>query len=558
MFDKETWEKIQELQEKWQTVIDHRYQGKSYTSTSRSGVSTKAVYSGADMAADDYNDIGMPGQYPYTRGIYPIHYQHQPWMDLQIIGFGNAHMLRERMDLLKEQGGAKSYFGGEAYNVIFDVAGSDGHDPDDPLVLGRIGDVGLQVCKAGDFEILLKDKDLTQTHFSVVGNHCLFPLYLTAAERMGFDIKDLSGNTVAYLWDHFACFGVNYEPRNSFKVIRELIRFCRDNVPKWNTVTISEHNMGEAGATAAQSVGICMSVIIAINESCQSGGLDLDDCVPGYGFHVRYGEDFFEDIAKTRALRRMYAKLNKERFGCKKPASMQAKIHAQTAGSCMTVQQPKNNLIRAAVGTMSAVLSGVNGMTVNAYDEALGEPTDESVTLAIRTSQILASETGLTRVSDPLGGSYYLERLTNDLEAEANKFLAEIEKRGGYIACIENGWIKQQVQQKADEWRREVDSGERVVVGVNEYVTKEEIRENVFEPDPAAETWAINDLERHRRERDNEKTQTALNLLKQEAEKVVSTDKVCNLIEKMLDAARADATLGEIQSVLFKTFGQHH
>ena len=322
MFNHETREKIQKFQDNWLGVIDQRYKGNAYSSVNRSGIEIKAVYSAADQADSDYNEIGMPGQYPYTRGIYPIHYQHQPWMDLQIIGFGNAQMLRERMDLLLEQGGAKSYFGGEAYNVIFDVGGSDGHDPDDPLVLGRIGDVGLQVCKSSDFEILLKDKDMTKTHFSIVGNYCLFPLYLASMERMGFEKTQLRGNTVSYLWDHFACYGVNYKPKNAFKVIRELLRYCRDNMPQWNTVAISEHNMTEAGATAAQALGATMAVIIEINETCLRGGLDLDDCVPGYGFHVRYGESFFEDIAKTRALRRMFAKINKERFGCKKTGSL--------------------------------------------------------------------------------------------------------------------------------------------------------------------------------------------------------------------------------------------
>ena len=224
----------------------------------------------------------------------------------------------------------------------------------------------------------------------------------------------------------------------------------------------------------------------------------------------------------------------------------------------MTVQQPKNNLIRATVGTMAAVMSGENGMTVNAYDEALGEPTDESVTLAVRTSQILAHETGIIDVSDPLGGSYYIEKLTDDLEAEANKFLAEIEKRGGYIACIENGWLKQQVQQKANEWRSEIDSGKRVVVGVNKYVTKDEIQENVFEPDPAAETWAIEDVQRHRRERDSDQTEAALEVLAQEAKRVAETDECCGLIDKMVDAAKADATLGEMQSVLFGVLGRQH
>lgn len=543
---------------KWQRAVSARYGEKSFVARNRSGVELEPVYGGLDRNGEPAE---MPGQYPYTRGIYPIHYQYQPWMDLQIIGYGLPSQTRERMDLLLEQGGSKGYFDREAYNFIFDMPTSMGYDPDFPGVRGSIGDCGISVCKASDYEILLDGKNLEKTTVSMVlnaGSPGMLALYLAAAKRRGFAFDKLGGNVTNYIWDFFGhSGGTNFSPRGSYRLIADIAAYCAREVPLWNTLTISEHNICEAGANNVQAVAYSIAAIIAVNEECVKLGIEPDSVVPRFGFHVRYGENFFEEIAKTRALRRVYAKVNRERFGCTKSSSLQARIHAQTAGSLLTAQQPLNNLVRNAYGALAAVLSGVNGMTINAYDEALGLPTEEAVTLSLRTSQIIAEETGSVHVSDPMGGSYYIEELTDEIERRVFDILADIDDRGGLIACIESGWIKQQVSAAAYQWRQEIESGARTMVGVNKYTTDEPENYAVFQPDPEAARLAIADVQRHREERDNARCTAALDDLRRAAIEVNEGRQVGSVMEKLVAAADADATLGEMQTVLHEVFGRN-
>ena len=543
---------------KWQQTVSARYADRSFVARNRSGVELDPVYSGLDRQG---REAEMPGQYPYTRGIYPIHYQFQPWMDLQIIGFGLPAQTRERMDLLLQEGGSKGYFDREAYNFIFDMPTSMGYDPDHPGIGGSIGDCGISVCKASDYEILLAGKDLERTTVSMVlnaGSPGMLGLYLAAAKRRGFAFNKLGGNITNYIWDFFGhSGGTNFSPRGSYRLIADIAAYCAEHVPLWNTLTISEHNICEAGATNVQAVAYSIAAIVAVNEECVKLGIDPDTVVPRFGFHVRYGENFFEEIAKTRALRRVYAKINRERFGCTRSGSLQARIHAQTAGSLLTAKQPLNNLVRNAYGALAAVLGGVNGMTINAYDEALGLPTEEAVTLSLRTSQIIAEETGAVHVSDPLGGSYYVEALTDEIERRVFEIIADIDDRGGLIACIESGWIKQQVSAAAYEWRQEIESGARTMVGVNKYTNDEPEQFAVFQPDPEAARMAIADVERHRRERDNVGCAAALNSLKRAALEVSEGRSIGSVTAMLVAAADADATLGEMQTVLHDVFGRN-
>lgn len=545
----------------WEQATAARYADADFSTLNRSGVTVRPVYDLVDRERDPAPDLSEPGQYPFTRGIYPIHYQHQPWMDLQIIGYGVPSQFRERMDLLKKADGAKGYFGGEAYNIIFDMPTSMGYDPDTPAVRGSIGDCGVSICKASDFETLFEGKDLTKTHVSMVcnaGSPPMLALYLAAASRMGFSGNDVAGNITNYIWDFFGhCGGMNFSPRGSYRLCVDLAVYCSQEARKFNTLTVSEHNICEAGATQSQALAFSIATIIALNEECVALGIDPDALLPRYGFHLRYGEDFFEDIAKTRALRRMYATTNKERFGCERPGSLSARIHAQTAGSFLTVQQPLNNLVRNAYGALSAVLAGVNGMTINAYDEALGIPSEEAVTLSLRTSQIISEETGVTKVSDPLGGSYYLEALTSELEAAAQAIVEEIDQMGGLVACIESGWVQEQVADSAYSWRQEVERGERVMVGVNKYVVDEVDQTKVFQPDPTAAQLALDDLARHRAERDGDATAAALDALRAAAHATIDGRDIGGCTRAMVVAALADATLGEMQSVLFDVFGRN-
>lgn len=542
----------------WQQTVSARYKDRSFVARNRSGVEVDPVYGGLDRHG---KDAEMPGQYPYTRGIYPIHYQFQPWMDLQIIGFGLPSQTRERMDLLLEQGGSKGYFDREAYNFIFDMPTSMGYDPDHPGVRGSIGDCGISVCKARDYEVLLAGKDLANTTVSMVlnaGSPAMLGLYLAAAKRRGFAFDKLGGNLTNYIWDFFGhSGGTNFSPRGSYRLIADIASYCAEHVPLWNPLTISEHNICEAGATNVQAVAYSIAAIIAVNEECVKLGIDPDAVVPRFGFHVRYGENFFEEVAKTRALRRVYAKVNRERFGCKKNASLQARIHAQTAGSLLTAQQPLNNLVRNAYGALAAVLSGANGMTINAYDEALGLPTEEAVTLSLRTSQIIAEETGAVHVSDPFGGSYYVESLTDEIERRVFEIIADIDDRGGLIACIESGWIKQQVSAAAYQWRQEIESGARTMVGVNKYTTDEPEQFAVFQPDPEAARLAIADVERHRFERDAARCAAALDSLRRAAVEVNEGRAIGSVMAALVAAAEADATLGEMQAILHQVFGRN-
>jgi methylmalonyl-CoA mutase N-terminal domain/subunit len=543
----------------WERAVGKRYPGERFTRSTRSGIEVKPVFDGGDLGQSPSDS--MPGQFPYVRGIYPIHYQYQPWMDLQIIGYGVAEQLRERMDLLDREGGARGYFGGDAFNIIFDMPTSMGFDPDYPGVRGSVGEAGVSICKASDYETLLAGRDLSRTHFSMVcnaGSPAMLGLYLAAARRMGFSGEQLHGNITNYIWDFFGhCGGMNFSPRGSYRLALDVCQYCTEHVPHFGTVTFSEHNICEAGATNVQSVALALAAVIALNEECRQMGLEVDPIASGYGFHLRYGEDFFEDVAKTRALRSLYAKVNKERFGCSKPNALKARIHAQTAGSLLTVQQPKNNIVRNAYGALAAVLAGVNGMTINAYDEALGLPTEEAVTLSLRTSQILGEETGVKQVSDPLAGSYYVESLTAKIEDACQAYIDKIDELGGLIACIESGWARAEVAASAFAWRQEVESGERTVVGVNKFAAGEESETAVFRPDPAVAELAIRDLERHRAERDQAATDAALARLRAAGDEVMGGTGVGSVTAALVDASEADATLGEMQSVLFDVFGRN-
>lgn len=556
-----TAEFVDAAAERWLQSRSKRYGEKTFESVNRSGVPVRPAYGAHDLEDTPVEDIGMPGEFPFTRGIYPIHYQYQPWMDLQIIGYGTAAHLRERMDLLLEQGGSRGYFGGEAYNLIFDMPTSMGWDPDLPFVEGAVGDCGVSICKAQDFVTLFEGKDLTKTHVSMVcnaGSPGILALYLSAAKRMGFGTDALGGNITNYIWDFFGhCGGTNFSPRGSYRLCADVAAWCAKEAPRFNTVTISEHNICEAGANHVQAVAFSIATIIALNEECSKLGIDLDSVVPRYGFHMRYGEDFFEDIAKTRALRRLYAKVNRDRFGCQKTTSLQARIHAQTAGSLLTAQQPLNNLVRNTTGALSAVIAGANGMTINAYDEALGIPTEEAVTLSLRTSQIIAEESGVPKVSDPLGGSFYVESLTTEIEQACMAIIEEIDERGGLIECIESGWITDQVTQSAYEWRREVEDGTRVMVGVNRHQVDEELEHNVFRPHPDAPRLAIEDLERHRAGRDQARCDAALEALRAAGLATMEARDIGGTTGALVAAADADASLGEMQTVLHDVFGRN-
>jgi methylmalonyl-CoA mutase N-terminal domain/subunit len=559
MFIKKVLDEGKELEERWQEEVSRRYKGKDFQSTTRSGIPIKAVYGPQDIEDINYRDIGWPGEYPYTRGLYPILYQYQPLMKEQLLGYGVPEQLRERMDLLIKEG-AEGYFGRQVFNIAFDQASHHGYDPDDRRVVGRIGDSGVSVCKVDDFETLFRGIDLAKTN--VVLNNCngapvMLALYIVAAERLGFPKEILRGNSTNYLYTKWFWDTESFLPRNAMKVIRELIKYCSRKMPMWNTLTITPHNMEEAGATAVQALAFSLAVFIAITEECLNVGLKPDEILPRIGFHTSHGNDFFEDICKVRALRRMYAKINKDKFGCRNDKSLQARIFGQTAGSTLTAQQPMNNIIRSSIHALGAILAGVNGLTVDAYDEALNIPTEEAVTLSLRTEQIILEETEIPAICDPLAGSYYVEWLTNKLEEEAYKILSKINDMGGYVKCWESGWLKSQVDNSAYNWRKQVDSGERVIIGVNKYVKDKEEKFGVFQHDPEAERIAIDRVRSFRERRNNARTRASLEDIRNEAKMVADGDSKGDLMPAIIEGVKAGATLGETTSVLREVFGYY-
>ncbi len=548
MFDKETLDAAGELSEKWQQEISGRKQYKQLELDleTDSGIRLKPVYSPADIENINYSEIGMPGSYPYTRGIYPLDYQVRPWMNQPIVGYGLPEQCRERMDFLADQG-MRGYFGQLTFNLVWDSPTKLGFDPDQPESRGKVGQCGVSACTVADMDILFHDLHLDKSRVVLnVFEPALVNLamYLVHAERRGYAPNQLIGNTVNGPWLRCILGGIGFPPAKALKLTVELIKYCSKNMPQWNTTNLVGYDVREAGGSAVEEVGLILSVHIGLAEACIKAGLDPDEFIPRFSFQIASGMDFFEEIAKHRALRRMWAKINKERFGCRDPKSLQARFHTHTQGSALTAQQPLNNIIRVTIEALAAVLGGTQSIATVSYDEAIAIPTQEAHTIALRTQHIIYDETNVNKVSDPLGGSYYIEHLTNEIEKRANELIGEVDKAGGYLKAWESGWFRQRLDRSAYRWREAVNQGKKPWIGVNKYVGEEKISVPVFEHDPEIEKIAIDRVQKFRQRRDNTTTKAALNHLR----RVVSHEDN-DLMPSILDAVRADATLGEIMDV---------
>jgi len=557
MFDEELVKKSKALEERWQRHVEERYRGADFKATTASGIPVKPMYSAADVADKDYEDIGVPGEYPYTRGVYPLHYQFQPWMNQLVHGYGLPEQTRERMDLLSREG-MRGYFGGGVHNLVYDLVSQGGYDPDHPEAWGRVGQCGVSVATVKDMELLFHGLPLDKSNVvHIIGEPtmAILAMFIVAGERMGYAKDKLRGNTMNYLFRQWHWDTVGFPPENSFKLMVQLVKYCTREMPQWNTTNFAGYNMEEAGATAVQELAFTLGTAVALTEECVKAGLNPDDFLPRFGFQIAQGNDFFEQIAKLRALRRMWAKINKERFGCNNPKSMQARVHTHTAGCTLTAQQPLNNIVRSAMQTLGAVLGGTNAIETASYDEAFSIPTEEAATLALRTQQIILHETKIPDVSDPLAGSYYLEWLTDRIEEEAYKLMQKIDDLGGYIQCWRSGWLKGEVIRSAHHWRESVNSGVEKVVGLNIYESGEQERIPVFKTDPEVERVAIERVRKYREERDSTKTQGALAAVREEALKARQGEGgEGELMPALIEAARADATLGEMMDVLKNVF----
>jgi methylmalonyl-CoA mutase, N-terminal domain len=494
------------------------------------------------------SDPGRPGEFPYTRGIYPDMYRSRLWTMRQYAGFGDAEESNRRYRYLISQGAT-------GLSVAFDLPTQMGLDADNPLATGEVGRVGVSICSLADMERLFEGIRLEQVSTSMTINSTaaiLLACYALVARRQGAELRQLSGTIQNDILKEYIARGTYiYPPRPAMRIITDLFAWAGREMPEWNTISISGYHIREAGSTAIQEVAFTFANAIAYIEAALGAGLDIDAFAPRLSFFFNAHSNFLEEIAKFRAARRLYARLMRDRFGTRNPRSLMLRFHVQTAGSTLTAQQPDINLVRTAIEALAAVLGGAQSLHTNSRDEALGLPTEESALLALRTQQIIAYETGVTNTVDPAGGSYEIERLTDEIEQGALSYLERVDAMGGTLRAIESGFIQGEIQNAAYDYQRAVETGARIVVGMNRFQQSEEGRIPTFRLDPALEEAQIERLRQVRASRDADAVRRKLDHL---AEAARGGD---NLMPLILDAADSYATIGEISGRLRSVFGEY-
>jgi methylmalonyl-CoA mutase N-terminal domain/subunit len=514
-----------------------------------SGLEVRDLYTAADLAgSDEDRDLGRPGEYPYTRGIQPTMYRSRFWTMRQYAGFATAEETNQRFRYLLEQGQT-------GLSVAFDLPTQMGYDSDAPAAEGEVGRVGVPISSLADMTVLLDGLPLDRVSTSMTINATapiLLALYVAAAEAQGVPRPTISGTTQNDILKEYIARGTYiFPPRPSMRLVTDVFEFCAAELPKWNTISISGYHMREAGATAAQELAFTLADAIAYVDAAVERGLDVDAFAGRLSFFFAAWSELFEEVAKYRAARRMWATIMRERFGATDPRSLLCRFHVQTAGSSLTAQSIDNNVVRTTVQALAAVLGGAQSLHTNSRDEALALPTEEAARLALRTQQILAYEAGVTETPDPLAGSFYVESLTNELEAAAWGYLDEIESLGGTLAAIERGFQQREIQEAAYQVQCAVDSGEQVVVGVNRFRDDEVSTPPTQRIDPDGERRQVERVRRVRAERSAEAWTTSMD----ELERVARGDG--NLMPAILDAVRAYATVGEISDRLRVAWGEH-
>jgi len=513
---------------------------------SSSGSELEALYTPEDLGGFDYErDLGYPGQYPYTRGIYPAMYCGRLWTMRQYSGFGSARDTNQRFHHLFKQGQS-------GLSIAFDLPTQLGYDSDSLYARGEVGRVGVAVDSLRDMEVLFEGIELDQISTSMTVNATCAPLlamYICLAEREGIDLDKLDGTVQNdILKEYIARNTYIFPPEPSLRLVADIAEYCSKNLPRWNFISISGYHIREAGSTAAQEIGLTMANAIEYVNALVNRGLDVDSFAPRLSWHFQIHNDFFEEVAKLRALRRMWARIMKERFGAKDPRSLMFRTHVQTGGVTLTAQQPLNNISRATIQALAAALGGVQSMAVASYDEAICIPTEEASTQSLRIQQIIASESGIADVVDPMGGSYYLECLTGRLENEANRIIEQIEKLGGAASAIKAGYQTALIQEAAYNYQKEVDQGERIVVGVNKYLSQAP-QISLHRVGAGVELTQKKSLAQLKNKRDNEEVTHCLDRLQKSAE---GKD---NIMPALINCAAAYVTLGEMCDVLRKVFG---
>lgn len=516
----------------------------------RVGLKHKNLYTPLDLEGFDYErDLGFPGEYPYTRGVQPTMYRGRLWTMRMYAGFATAEESNKRYRYLIANGGS-------GLSVAFDLPTQIGYDSDDKMAEGEIGKVGVAIDTLKDMEILFDQIDLGKVSTSMTINapaSVLLAMYIAVAEKQGVPASALRGTIQNDILKEYSARGTYIFPvKPSMRLITNIFEYCSKNVPKWNTISISGYHIREAGSTAAQEIAFTIADGIAYIEAALKAGMNIDEFAPRLSFFWNAHNNVLEEVAKFRASRRLWATILKERFHAENEKSMKLRFHTQTAGSMLTAQQPNNNIVRVALQTAAAVMGGTQSLHTNSRDEALALPTTESVTIALRTQQIVAYESGLADVVDPLGGSYYVEAMTNAIEAEAKEYIRKIDEMGGAVEAIDKGYIQKEIQDSAYAWQMAVESGEKTIVGVNKFTMEEPPVEGLLKVDSSAGEFQKNKLAKVKAERDNAKVQEELKKLE-----VAADDEEVNLMPVILDCVRAYCSLGEICGVLRKVFGEY-
>ncbi len=552
MFDPLKLEAFRQQQEKWNRKVEAKLAKtpeRKKTFTTLSEIPLERLYTPAEVPDLDYErDLGFPGEYPYTRGVQPTMYRGRFWTMRQYAGFASAEESNQRYKYLLDQGQT-------GLSVAFDLPTQIGYDSDHPLSQGEVGKVGVAIDSLEDMELLFDGIPLDKVSTSMTINApaaILLAMYIGVAEKQGISSEVLNGTIQNDILKEYSSRGTYiFPPQPSLRIITNIFEFCAQQVPKWNTISISGYHIREAGSTAVQEVAFTLANGIAYVEAARKAGLGVDVIGPRLSFFFNAHQDFLEEVAKYRAARRLWARIMKERFGARDPRSLMVRFHTQTAGCTLTAQQTKNNIVRVAFQALSAVLGGTQSLHTNSMDEALALPSQEAVQIALRTQQLIAYETGVTETVDPLAGSYYLEHLTNTIESQAADYIRRIDELGGAAAAIEQGFVQREIQESAYKYQKAVERGERIVVGLNKFQVQEPKPTGLLRVDPAVREQQMKKLQRLKGKRDNGAVQTSLAGLKQGAQ---GED---NLLPLILQAVRAYATLGEICDTLREVFGEY-
>ncbi|MBD3213120.1 MAG: methylmalonyl-CoA mutase [Candidatus Lokiarchaeota archaeon] len=552
MFSEEELQKLKEMKERWKSKVLEKYMKKGERIEefkTPSGIPIKQIYDPLEIENLNYiKDLSYPGLTPFTRGVYPTMYRGRIWTMRQYSGFADAKKTNERFKYLISQGQ-------KGLSIAFDLPTQMGYDPDNELCYGEVGKVGVSISSLKDFEELFQDIPLEKISTSMTINSptsVLLAMYIAMAEIRGIDKKELRGTVQNDILKEYVARGTYiFPPEPSLRLTADIIEYCSEYMPRFNTISISGYHMREAGSNAIQELAFTLANGIAYVKEVLKRGIDIDDFAPRLSFFFAAQNDVFEEIAKFRAARRLWAHIMEEKFNAKNPNSLKMRFHTQTAGITLTAQQPNVNIIRVAIQALSSILGGTQSLHTCGADEALSIPTEDSVRISLRTQQVLAYESGITNVVDPVGGSYYLEYLTNELEERAMDYINKIEKMGGMTEAINKNFIQDEISENAYLTQRRIEKGEKTIVGVNAFQTEEDLKIETFKFNENITKRKIDELDNLKEERDNDLVKNRLDELRNVAE---SNE---NIMPAVINAVKVYATLEEICDILREVFGEY-